>query len=154
MVEIDFQIFTSAIILAALNESLINIFKFFYNDFYLLYNQSRYKKYQKNKINSIRKRILTRSLAILFGICLSVFTKVSIMELFHIPILAYDSDSTNKAFEYLITGLIISRGSNMLYDLIDKVKNVNKIKEENDKNEVEGTTDNDTKDETLTEMEE
>jgi len=64
MVEIDFQIFTSAIILAALNESLINIFKFFYNDFYLLYNQSRYKKYQKNKINSIRKRILTRSLAI------------------------------------------------------------------------------------------
>jgi len=76
------------------------------------------------------------------------------MELLHIPILAFDSDSTNKAFEYLITGLIISRGSNMLYDLIDKVKNVNKIKEENDKNEVEGTTDNDTKDETLTEMEE
>jgi len=144
------------VILAALNESIINIFKNIYNDCFLLCERRKNKEHlNKTKSNLyIYKRKLTRLLTIISGILLSIFTKVSIMELFHIPIMAFKNDSVNKALEYIITGLIISRGSNMLYDLIDKVKNVNKIKEENDKNEVEGTTDNDTKDETLTEMEE
>ncbi len=128
MVEINFQIFTSAVILAALNESIINIFKNIYNDCFLLCERRKNKEHlNKTKSNLyIYKRKLTRLLTIISGILLSIFTKVSIMELFHIPIMAFKNDSVNKALEYIITGLIISRGSNMLYDLIDKVKNINK----------------------------
>ena len=154
MVEIIFQIFTSAVILAALNLSIINIFKNIYNDCFLLCERRKNKEHlNKTKSNLyIYKRKLTRLLTIISGILLSIFTKVSIMELFHIPIMAFKNDSVNKALEYIITGLIISRGSNMLYDLIDKVKNINK--KDDNKSEAEETADNGIKDDSLTVYEE
>lgn len=117
--------------------------------------ERRKNKEHLNKTKSnlyIYKRKLTRLLTIISGILLSIFTKVSIMELFHIPIMAFKNDSVNKALEYIITGLIISRGSNMLYDLIDKVKNINK--KDDNKSEAEETADNGIKDDSLTVYEE
>lgn len=154
MIEINFQIFTSAVIIATLNESLINIYKFIYDDFSLLCKQRKNKKHQNNtksnhNICKTWKRISTRILAIVLGISLSIFTKISIMELLHIPIIVFPSDSVNKAIEYIITGLIISRGSNMLYDLIKKIKYFDKTKEDNN-NEAEGESDNGTKNDSLT----
>ncbi len=128
---------TSAVVLAFLVECLVNGIKYIYNDIFWVYMQYKDKKQSKKTetnhyVIAFQKKLYARLLAIILGICLSIFTEVSIMEFFNINITFFDSkqfENLNKILEYIITGLIISRGSNALYDLIKRIKSFDFKKE-------------------------
>lgn len=134
MNELNFQIFVSVIILAFLVESLVNVFKYIYNEIFTYYihraDEKELPNYKsKHYLKQMIQNLLPRILAISLGIFLAFFTEKSIMELLHIPIKAFNN-KTDKVFEFIITGLLISRGSNEVYDLIKKIKKIDKIEKD------------------------
>ncbi|NLM51371.1 MAG: hypothetical protein GX197_00885 [Firmicutes bacterium] len=68
----------------------------------------------KSIFPSVRSRY-SRVIAVLLGMILCVSTKNGLMEIFGIT-------SPLPVLDYLLTGVIISRGSNILHDLVSKLK--------------------------------
>ena len=61
------------------------------------------------------KKGLGKSVAILLGMILCVATQTGLLEVFGL-------DTVYPIIDYLVTGLIISRGSNIIHDLVSRLK--------------------------------
>ena len=61
------------------------------------------------------KKGLGKSVAILLGMILCVGTQTGLLQVFGL-------DTVYPIIDYLVTGLIISRGSNIIHDLVSRLK--------------------------------
>ncbi|WP_350344451.1 hypothetical protein PRVXT_000865 [Proteinivorax tanatarense] len=67
----------------------------------------------KNSFPSL-KDYKTQILSIIFGVAISITTRTGLLA-------ALNIDTTTPIIDYFLTGLIISRGSNVVHDLIKKL---------------------------------
>ena len=79
------------------------------------------KDFRKKKFSSVQLRFFS----LILGIILTVITKLGILRVLNI--LTRQQDTVFVEYiDYIITGIIISRGSNVVHDLFSLIEKVNK----------------------------